>query len=177
MADLKITSRVVKPANSGVSQGQTAKTAPSAFDSIRSQLAGKVAQDVKLPPPVQPTPQQIAAIDNGLQKQLGQTSAPSAAEFFKPQMKNVAAGIDKVSQAVNRIPPQSSSGAIRDRLNAIEQQYQRSGALIQRLKDMDPKSLLNAQVQLYQLSENVELLSKVVDQLRSGAKTVMQTQV
>ena len=42
---------------------------------------------------------------------------------------------------------------------------------------MDPKSLLNVQVQFYQVAENMELLSKVVDQVSSGAKTVMQTQV
>jgi hypothetical protein len=62
-------------------------------------------------------------------------------------------------------------------LNLIEQQYQKSGDLIGRVKNMDPQSLLKAQVQLYQLSENMELLSKVVEQMTSGVKTIMQTNV
>jgi hypothetical protein len=32
-------------------------------------------------------------------------------------------------------------------------------------------------MQMYQLTQNIELLSKVVEQVSSGVKTVLQTQV
>jgi hypothetical protein len=62
-------------------------------------------------------------------------------------------------------------------LTSIATQVQQTGQLINNMKDTDPQSLLNVQMQMYQMSQNVEIMSKVVDQVNSGVKTVLQTQV
>jgi hypothetical protein len=41
----------------------------------------------------------------------------------------------------------------------------------------NPQNLLAMQAKIYQISEDVELLSKMVDQATSGVKSVLQTQV
>ena len=65
----------------------------------------------------------------------------------------------------------------REDLKVLEEQFQKSGDLIQGVTDMDPKSLLNVQMQLYQLSGNIELMSKLVEQVSSGVKTMLQIQI
>jgi hypothetical protein len=177
MADIKITKAAVKPALGAVSPGATAKAQPSAFDVIRSKIADKVAADLKTPPPVQPNAQQVASLESGLKTRLERTDARTATEFFRVEMKDSKAALEKLTHAVDKLPRQSAFSPVRERLNLIEQQYQKSGDLIGRVKNMDPQSLLKAQVQLYQLSENMELLSKVVEQMTSGVKTIMQTNV
>jgi hypothetical protein len=176
MADIKITKAAAKPTVSALSSA-TGKARPSAFDVIQSKIAGKVAADMKLPPLAQAPPQKIASMETALQKNLEKTDARSAADVLRPELKDGKAALEKVTSAVNKLPQQSAFNPLRERLNVIEQQYQRSSTLVNGMKSMDPKSLLRAQVQLYEVSENLELLSKVVDHVSSGVKTIMQTQV
>jgi hypothetical protein len=177
MADLRIVKPALKPGAGGPSLGQTAKAGPSKFDVISSQIAQKVSASVKLPSVAQPSAQQISSIDSGLKQRLQQTDARSAPEFFRVEMKDTRLKMDKLGQAVGKLPPQTTFSPFRERLTVIEQQFQRSGDLIQNMKDMDPKSLLNVQVQLYQLSENIGLMSKLVEQVSSGVKMMLQIQV
>jgi hypothetical protein len=37
--------------------------------------------------------------------------------------------------------------------------------------------MMKVQMQMYQLTENLELMSKVVDQVTSGVKSILQTQL
>jgi hypothetical protein len=177
MADLKIAKTAIRSGIKAVSPGETGKLQPSAFDQVRSKIAERVAADLKLPALAQPNPQQAASLANSLNLQLQRTDARNASEFFRVEMKDKQASLDKLTNAVSKLPEQNTFAPIRQRLDTIEQQFQRSGDLIRSVKDMDPKSLLDAQMQLYQLSENIEMLSKVVDHVSSGVKTVMQTQV
>jgi hypothetical protein len=177
MADLKITKAAVKPAVNALSSGLSGKAKPSAFDQIQATIAAKVAADLKLPPLAQVTPQQAASLENGLKNRIEKTDARSAAELFAPDIKNTKAALGNLTAAVAKLPQQNALNPIRQRLEAVDQQFQRSGSLVNATKEMDPKSLLKVQMQMYQVSENIELLSKVVDQMSSGVKTIMQTQV
>ncbi len=177
MADLRIAKAAVKPGAGGPPVGQTAKAAPSKFDVISSQIAQKVAANVKLPNVAQPSAQQMSSMESGLKQQLQRTDARSATEFFRVEMKDTSLKMGQLAQAVGKLPPQTTYSPFRERLTSMEQQFQKSGDLIQNMNDMDPKSLLNVQVQLFQLSENIGLMSKVVEQVSSGVKTMLQIQV
>ena len=175
MADLRITKAALNPPATGLAS--MPKAAPSKFDVIRSQIAQKVAATIKLPAAAQPSAQLISPIQSGQSRQLPPQGARPAAELFQARLKNTRIQIDNLTQAVGKLPPQDSSSSLQERLKALEQQFQDSGNLIQNITDIDPKSLLNVQVQLYQLSENIGLMSKVVETASSGMKTVMQTQI
>jgi hypothetical protein len=175
MAELRITKAAATPGAAEFSQ--TAKLGPSKFDFIQSQITEKVAAGMKLPPLVQLSAQQISSIENGLKQQLERTTARSATEFFRGRTSSTHVGMDKLADAVGRLPPESAFSPLRDRLKVLEQQFQKSGDLIQGVTDMDPKSLLNVQMQLYQLSGNIELMSKLVEQVSSGVKTMLQIQI
>jgi hypothetical protein len=79
---------------------------------------------------------------------------------------------------VAAIPANAALDPLRARLGLIETQFAESGRLLNTAGSLsDPKALLGVQVQLYQMMSNVEMLSKVVDQMTSGVKTILQTQV
>jgi hypothetical protein len=177
MADLSIAKPTVKPGADRPPSGQTVKTGRSKFDAVSSQIAQRVAANVKLPGAVQPSGQQISSLDTALKQQLQQSDAHSATEFFQATMKGTRLRMDTLGQAVQKLPPQATFSPLRERFTAIEQQFKRSGDLIQNIKGMDPQSLLNVQVQLFQLSENIDLMSKVLDSASSGVKTMLQVQV
>ena len=175
MADLLITKGALTPGAGGPSQ--TTKAGPSKFDRISFQITQKVAADVKLPSGAPPSAQLTASIGSGLKQRLLQTDTRSAAVPVRGKIKNTRVEMDKLAAAVGNLPQQSTFSPFRERLSVLEQQFQKSGELIQGMSDMDPKSLLNVQMQLYQLSGNIELLSKLVDQTSSGVKTMLQVQV
>jgi hypothetical protein len=79
---------------------------------------------------------------------------------------------------VNSLPKTSAFDPIRSRLTSIDQQYKSAGQLVNSLKNADnPRDLMKIQMQMYQLTENLELMSKVVEQVTSGMKSVLQTQL
>ena len=45
------------------------------------------------------------------------------------------------------------------------------------LKNLSPGELLALQARLYQVSQHIEVMSKVVDQMAGGIKTVLNTNV
>jgi hypothetical protein len=175
MAELRVTKAAVTPEAAAFSQ--TAKAAPSKFDLIRSQITEKVAASTKLPPLMQLSAQQISAVEKGLKQQLERSTARSAAECFRGRTSSTQSGMDRLASAVGKPSPDGAFSGLRDRMKDLEQQFQRSGDLIQGATDMDPKSLLNVQMQLYQLSGNIEVMSRLVEQVSSGVKTMLQVQV
>jgi hypothetical protein len=59
----------------------------------------------------------------------------------------------------------------------LEVDWREIEALITSGKSLSQHDLLILQARLYQVSEQIQLLSKIVDQLTNGIKTVMQTNV
>jgi len=175
MADLIVTKTVLNFPSGGLAQAP--KLGPSRFDLIRTQIARRVAADVKLPPGPLPTIRGISFTKIEAQQHLGRSTPPSQAEEIRSNITAARRDMDRLTDAVGKLPDQSLSSPIRERLASLEQEFQKSGSLINQLNDMDPKSLLNAQLQLYQLSENIGLMSKLVEQMSSGVKTMLQIQI
>ncbi len=178
MADIGIAKTGIRAATAAqTDQPATQKTGPSKFDSIRSQLAEQLGQDVKLLPAKQVSNQQAASIETALRKRLAQTTSTNPSHLFATDMRTARVNLNRLNATVNKMPENKSSASIRDSLSSIESQYQQSAKLIGGSQSMDLQSLLKVQTQLYKMSENIDVLSKVVDQVTSGVKTIFQTQV
>jgi CII-binding regulator of phage lambda lysogenization HflD len=121
--------------------------------------------------------QQRVSLESALRQRLAAADASHPSQIFAADTNNIGRNLDNLRHAVERLPNESAVNPIRVRLNMLEQQFKESGALIKRVNGMDPQSLLKVQVQMYELTQNLELLSKVVEQVSSGVKTVLQTQV
>ncbi len=59
----------------------------------------------------------------------------------------------------------------------IESEYKGVEAIMTSSKNLSPGELLALQARLYQVSQHIEVMSKVVDQMAGGIKTVLNTNV
>lgn len=169
-------SKVVDAAG-GTDKASSPKTGESKFDRVRTELQDKTAQQVEMPPEVkQVSPQQQKVLQADLSSQLIKGATPN--QIFGVNMKRAKDGVQQLTQRVNALPKTPAFQPFRDRLTSIDSQFQAAGKLVSSIKGGEtPQQLLKVQMSMYQLAENMELMSKVVEQVTSGMKTVLQTQV
>ena len=86
--------------------------------------------------------------------------------------------LERLQARVDRLPKGSAAESVKKRLAFIEDKFQASEKVLQGLKGMDsPRDLLKLQMEMYMVTQNIEIVSKVVEQTTGGIKQVMQTQV
>ena len=170
-----------KPLDSVAEQGEGTrpKTAESKFDKVRVRLQEQQAEQVKIPPEVkQVSLQQKKVLEADLTKRLGQPGATSPQKAFAVDMKRAKVQVDQLTSRVNALPKTPAFEPLRQRLTSIDSQFHSTGQLVHSLKGTESTGdLMKVQVQMYQLTENLELMSKVVEQVTSGVKSILQTQV
>lgn len=181
MVDPIISKVPVKPLDSVSEQGEGAaqKTGESKFDKVRARLQDQQAEQVDMPPEVkQVSFEQQKVLEANLTKRLSQSDATSPQKIFGVDMKRAKIQADRLSTRVNALPKTPAFEPFRQRLTSIDSQLQDADKLVHSLKGTEsPAELMKVQVQMYQLNENLELMSKVVEQVSSGMKSVLQTQL
>jgi hypothetical protein len=170
-----------KPLDSVAEQGEGVrpKTGESKFDKVRTRLQDQQAEQVQIPSEVkQISLQQKKVLEADLTKRLGQPGATSPQKIFAVDMKRAKVQVDQLTNRVNALPKTPAFEPLRQRLTSIDSQFQSAGQLLHSLKGTENAGeLMKVQVQMYQLTENLELMSKVVEQVTSGVKSILQTQV
>ena len=66
---------------------------------------------------------------------------------------------------------------LRGRLGGIENEYNQVEGIMKSNQELSMPQLLGLQARLYMLSQHVEVLSKVVDQVTGGIKTILNTNI
>jgi hypothetical protein len=157
-------------------QSSPAKTQESKFDKVRTRLQDEQATKAELSPEVkQVSMQQKKVLETQLSKRL-ETTKPN--EVFAPDMKRAKDGVAQLTTRVNALPKTPAFEPFRDRLTSIDNQFQATSKLVNSIKGTEtPQQLMGIQSQLYQMSENLELMSKALEQLTSGVKSILQTQI
>lgn len=61
------------------------------------------------------------------------------------------------------------------RFSQVEDQWKQIEAMLNSDHELSKGELLALQARMYQLTQNIEILSKVVDQVTGGIKTILQT--
>lgn len=154
------------------------KKGPSQFDAVQQEAAAE-AGSPKLPPPVQ-------AVSEAKRKELvsevrrGSESNPSEPprKVWGPELQDAGTQLDRLKGRVERLPKSDLTAELKQRLESIDGQYQSTNKMMDQLQNMsDPRSLLKLQVEMYQITQNLEMVSKAVEQVNSGVKQIMQTQV
>jgi methyl-accepting chemotaxis protein len=119
--------------------------------------------------------QQKKVLETQLSKRL-ETTKPN--QVFAPDMKRAKDGVAQLTTRVNALPKTPAFEPFRDRLTSIDNQFQSTTKLVNSIKGTEtPQQLMGIQSQLYQMSENLELMSKALEQLTSGVKSILQTQI
>ena len=153
------------------------KTGESKFDKVRARLQEQ--QSVQMPPEVKHvSPEQTKVLQTELNQRVQKAGTTSAPELYGTDLKQLKSRIDTLTSRVNSLPKTPGMDPLRQRLTSIDDQFQAAGKLIHSLNgQQSPTDLLKVQLQMYQMSENLELMSKVVEQVSSGMKSVLQTQL
>jgi len=160
-------------------QSPVQKTEPSKFDKIRADKMEKsAAAKVDMPPEVS---QVSAAQKQELQAQLTRKlDAPGAdpAKVMKVELQDAKVQLNQLGKRVQALPKGQALDPLRNRMVSLEQQYNNSSQLVSKLgNSKNPQDYMQIQMQMYLMTENIQLLSKVVDQCTSGVKTLLQTQI
>jgi hypothetical protein len=178
MVDPVVSKVITTPASAGTDQSAASpvKVGESKFDKVRAGLQQSQATNINLPPEVkQVSPEQKQVLQADLNNRLKTTSSQ---QIFSSEMTNATNSFQQLALRVNALPKTSALDPLRQRLASIDSQFQATGRLVNSVKGTEsPAELMKIQMQMYQLSENLELTSKVVDQITSGVKSILQTQI
>jgi hypothetical protein len=66
---------------------------------------------------------------------------------------------------------------LRGQFSKVEGEWHQLESIMKSDKDLSQGELLGLQARLYQVSQHVEVMSKVVDQVTGGVKTILNTNV
>ena len=135
------------------------KVGPSQFDELSQKVAGD---------PLTP-----------LQPQTTEATSPAnLASTVNNQLHVTEASLQRLNHRVQAASQTTEVGTIRTLVEQLSVRFTNVGDSIRQVGvQQNPQNLLEMQAKIYQISEDVELLSKMVDQATSGVKTVLQTQV
>jgi hypothetical protein len=98
--------------------------------------------------------------------------------MFTSRIRAAKSNITQLTKRVNALPKTPAFDPVRQRLASVDSQFQSAGQMVQGLRGTEsPGDLMKIQMQMYQLTENLEIVSKVVEQVTSGVKSILQTQV
>jgi hypothetical protein len=95
-----------------------------------------------------------------------------------PELIDSRTRLGLLREAMNGMGGRTPHGTdLRGRFAQVENEWYQLEAIMKSSNDLSPGELLGLQARLYQVSQHVEVLSKVVDQVTGGIKTILNTNV
>lgn len=108
------------------------------------------------------------------------SGVPSVSAVF-PEFLNTKTSMSGFKKLLNEAMNGGLNGAqskdVMGRFTSVEQEVNNLDALMRSEKNLSQGELLGLQARLYQVSQHIEVLSKVVDQMTGGVKTILNTNV
>jgi hypothetical protein len=154
---------------------QIEKTSASKFDEVR---ASKQQDSVNLPPELnQVSMEQKRVLESEMRKMLQSQGPEQIQKSMQAEFNRVTSNVQNLNQRVSALPKTPEFDPLRHRLQSIENRFNQSSKLLQGVDGTDPRAMLQVQMQMFQLTQNVELMSKVVEQVNTGTKQILQTQI
>jgi len=180
MADTSVSKLIPQTAANTKATGHSqAKTGPSKFDQVRAKLEPPAASSSPINQKAGltsvPEGKQLAV---ELKRRLEQVRQRDLNEIFKADLQESKKKVDAIRKELAAQPPSQALEPVKARLLQIENQFLESGRLLRGLGKLDsPQDYLKMQVEMYRLTQNVELLAKVAGEAASGVNKVLSTQV
>jgi hypothetical protein len=114
-----------------------------------------------------------------LAQRFGQNPADkSKVNMMLPELLDSKTRLGMLKEAYSKIGNTSKATSdLSGRFTQIETEYKQVESIMRSDKNLSPGELLALQARLYQVSQHIEVMSKVVDQMAGGIKTVLNTNV
>lgn len=121
----------------------------------------------------------LEALQTQLSEKINQTNVDQN-KYSKmlPEWMNTETRMGMLKDAYSNIPnTQKVTSDLGGKFVQVEGEYKAVEAIMHSNKNLSPGELLALQARLYQVSQHIEVMSKVVDQMAGGIKTVLNTNV
>ena len=82
-----------------------------------------------------------------------------------------------IRDAIRQVNSPMQRGALENKFSSIENEWNQVQKLMQSDKKFSLGEMLGLQVRLYQLSEQLQILGKALEQVTSGVKTMLTVNV
>ncbi len=99
---------------------------------------------------------------------------PSAGDFGL-QFDDARLRLSVLRDSIHGLNPNQRPADLLTRFSQVENQWKQIEAMLNSDHELSKGELLALQARMYQLTQNIEILSKVVDQVTGGIKTILQT--
>ena len=161
---------------------------PGAFESVRQEQL-QAAADPTGPPAVESVRFEDTRISRAEARQveadfMRQVRGRGDGQELAVLGEHIGRLRDQVTQARDVVPkaPEGEFGkGVRDCFEQAEQRFQKMEALTRELQAGDRQysmqDLLRIQVQIQNVSQNLEVMTRAIDKMAEGIKTVLRTQV
>jgi hypothetical protein len=104
--------------------------------------------------------------------------APQQLEVVGQNWRADGAKLREVRQRVSALPETGVFDSIRSRFADLDSLYQSVGSRIDAISgSSSTEQFLELQKDMYQVTENIGLISKIIDQVTTGVKSLLQTQI
>lgn len=181
MADTSVSKLVSQTVASAKATGRSqAKVSPSKFDQVRAKLEQpSTSSDQRIGQNTAQIPaQERKRLEVEFKNRLEQVRRRDLGEIFKADLQDSKERVEAIRRGLAAQPPSPALEPVKDRLLQVENQYLESGRLLRGLGKLDsPQDYLKMQLEMYRLTQNVELLSKIAGEAVSGVNKVLSTQV
>jgi len=135
-------------------------------------------------------PQEATTSGSEMQRKLDQMEAELANKFkqnnqdqnnfnkMMPELLDSKTRLGMLKEAYSKIGDTSKvTSDLSGRFVQVENEYKQVEAIMSSDKNLSTGELLALQARLYQVGQHIEVMSKVVDQMAGGIKTVLNTNV
>jgi hypothetical protein len=114
-----------------------------------------------------------------LAQRFGQNPADkSKINMMLPELLDSKTRLGMLKEAYSKLGSTSKvTNDLSGRFTQVEMEYKQVESIMRSDKNLSPGELLALQARLYQVSQHIEVMSKVVDQMAGGIKTVLNTNV
>lgn len=131
--------------------------------------------------PTQVSGAQLERMRMDLMQRLNQIpEGGNKATALLPELIDSRTRLGLLREAVSGINPQGNrvtTTDLRGKLLQLEGEWKNLDGMMRSDKSLSTGELLGLQARLYQVSQHIEVMSKVVDQITSGIKTILNTNI
>jgi hypothetical protein len=152
------------------------------FESVLQQQEGAAKPPDAPPDAAAPAPVSGAKIEQmrvDLMERVGRLpqGSPNVSALL-PELIDSRTRLGMLREVMSKPSAAGATGTdLRGRFGQIETEWNQVESIMRSNKDLSTSELLGLQARLYQVTQHVEVLSKVVDQVTGGVKTILNTNV
>lgn len=157
-------------------------TAGRSFESVMRQQEGDASavgapQEAQAPAPVSGAKIEQMRLDLMQRVDRLPPGSPNVNALL-PELLDSRTRLGMLREVMSKPGASGAQGTdLRGRFGQIETEWNQVESIMRSNKDLSTPELLGLQARLYQVTQHVEVLSKVVDQVTGGVKTILNTNV